>query len=83
MKSLATKDLETARAKRDEFYQTLGCDIVEKPTEKHVYRLCTYQVRVHGVYIGSYKSKRKAMQVAAAAAKEVRKVTKKKKPKKR
>lgn len=72
MKSLSTKDLETARIRRDEFYRILGVDVIEKPTERHVYRLCTYQVRVGGSYIGSYKTKREAMQVAAAAVKALR-----------
>ena len=56
MRSLRTKDLTEATARRNEFYESLGFTIDQQEGGRYIYRVRPYQVRIQGAFVGSYET---------------------------
>ena len=52
-KSMKTKDLKLATYLRDEFYKSLGVDVVHGDGDRFVYKVESYIVKIRGKYVGS------------------------------
>lgn len=56
MRSLRTKDLGEATARRNEFYESLGFQIDQQEGDRYIYRVKPYQVRIQGTFVGSFET---------------------------
>jgi hypothetical protein len=57
MRSLRTKSLTEATARRNEFYESLGFTIDQQENgDRYIYWVKPYQVRIQGTFVGSFET---------------------------